>query len=295
MLSTSTPPVERSRPLLGTFVSVRVGGLVEAEAHRVIDAGFAAVERIHALMSFHEAGSDISALNRDAAQKPVAVAPETYAVIERGLEIAKASNGVFDFTVGAELAAWGFLPRPEGVPEPDPQASWRDIEMLDGQCVRFHRALWIDLGGIAKGYAVDCAVANVTALGAAQVCINAGGDLRVKGPEAERVLLRTGLASDTVPVVEIENGSLASSGGREHLKDHNGQSVGPHLHGARRIPVGTRSFVSVVAEDCIIADALTKVVLAQEAEAEPLLQAYGATAYLHNALQDWRVIGRQSE
>jgi thiamine biosynthesis lipoprotein len=299
MLSTSTPPVdpsvERARPLLGTFVSIKVGGLAEAEANRVIDEGFAAVARIHALMSFHEADSDISALNRDGAYKAVAVAPETYDVIRRGLDIAKASQGVFDFTVAAKLAAWGFLPRPEGAPEPDPQASWRDIELLGEQGVRFHRPLWIDLGGIAKGYAVDCAVAKVTALGAAQVCVNAGGDLRVKGPMAERVLLRTGLPGDTVPVVEIENGSLASSGGREHLKNHDGRLVGPHLHGARRAPVGTRSFVSVVAEDCIIADALTKVALARGREAEPLLRSYGATAYLHSARHGWRVIGRQSE
>ncbi|MBY0510906.1 MAG: FAD:protein FMN transferase, partial [Rhodospirillaceae bacterium] len=252
------------------------------------------VARIHALMSFHEADSDISVLNRDGARQAVIVAPETYDVIRRGLEIAKVSKGVFDFTVGADLAAWGFLPRPGNAPEPDPRASWRDIELLDGQNVRFHRPLWIDLGGIAKGYAVDCAVAKVTALGAPQVCINAGGDLRVKGPQAERVLLRTGLAGDSVPVVEIENGSLASSGGREHLKRHDGRLVGPHLHGARRTPVGTRSFVSVVAEDCIIADALTKVALARGREAAPLLRTFGATGYLHNARHGWRVIGRES-
>lgn len=291
--------MERARPLLGTFVSIKVGGLKEAAAHRVIDEGFAVVARIHALMSFHEADSDVSALNRSAAQRAVTVAPETYDVIRRGLEVAKASNGVFDFTVGAELAAWGFLPRPDGAPEPDPKASWRDIELLDGprdgQRVRFHRPLWVDLGGIAKGYAVDYAVAKATALGAPQVCINAGGDLRVQGPTAERVALRTGLPSDTVPVVEIENGSLASSGGREHLKRHDGRLVGPHLHGARRAPVGTRSFVSVVAEDCIIADALTKVALARGLKAGPLLRRYGATAYLHNARHGWRVIGRASE
>jgi thiamine biosynthesis lipoprotein len=79
------------------------------------------------------------------------------------------------------------------------------------------------------------------------------------------------------------------------LKRYNGRLVGPHLHGARRDPAGTRSFVSVVAEDCIIADALTKVVLARGMDADALLRARGATAYYHNTRSGWRVIGRESE
>jgi thiamine biosynthesis lipoprotein len=299
MLSSSAPTVERARPLLGTRVSIKLAGLAEAQANRLIDKGFDAVATVHALMSFHEAGSDVSALNREAARKSVAVAPETYEVIRCGLDIAAASKGVFDFTVARDLVQWGFLPRPEDAPDPDVQASWRDIELLDNGRIRFHRPLWIDLGGIAKGYAVDRAVATVTGDTDVQCCVNAGGDLRVKGKAPERVMLRTGLPvtlpSDTVPVVEIENGSLASSGGREHLKRYNGRLVGPHLHGARRDPAGTRSFVSVVAEDCIIADALTKVVLARGLDAETLLIARGATAYLHNTRSGWRVIGRESE
>jgi len=318
MPSSSPQTVERARPLLGTRVSIKVGGLSEADAHRAIDAGFAAVADVHALMSFHEATSDISALNREASRKSVAVSPHTFAVLQRGLEVAAASKGVFDFTVARDLVMWGFLPRPDDAPDPDPLATWRDIELLEGGRVRFHRPLWIDLGGIAKGYAVDRAVATVlstasntptsTPVGIPPVsdpvlnpapnpvscCVNAGGDLRVAGA-VERVLLRTGLPGDTVPVVELEGGSLASSGGREHLKRYNGRLVGPHLHGARRDPAGTRSFVSVAAQDCIIADALTKVVLARGLEAEPLLRAYGATAYLHNTRSGWRVIGRESE
>lgn len=289
------PPVERARPLLGTRVAIKVTGLAEADAHRAIDEGFAVVATIHGLMSFHEAGSDVSALNRNAAREAVTVAPETYEVMRHGLDLAAASKGVFDFTVASELVAWGFLPRPEGAPDADPKASWRDVELLEGHRVRFHRPLWIDLGGIAKGYAVDCAVAKVTAEAATQCCVNAGGDLRVHGSTAERVLLRTGVAGDTVPVVEIENGSLASSTGREHLKRHDGRLVGPHLHGTQRGTVGTRSFVSVAAQECVMADALTKVVLARGADAEPLLRAYGATAYLHTARHGWRTIGRESQ
>jgi FAD:protein FMN transferase len=284
-------PFERARPLLGTRVTLRVEGLSEFDAHRVIGAGFAVVADMHNLMSFHESASDVSALNRDAAHEPVRVSPYTYEVIKYGQELAAASEGIFDMTVAGQLVGWGFLPRPAGAAEPDPNASWRDIELLGDFFIRFHRPLWIDLGGIAKGYAVDCAVEKLSALGAAQCSVNAGGDLRVLGPVSEQVLLRTAAPGDTFPVLDIENGSIASSSGREHLKIHEGREVGPHLHGLQKNTVGTNSFVSVVAEHCMVADALTKVVLAGGEAFGALLRARGATAYLHDAEGRWSVIG----
>lgn len=288
------PPVERARPLLGTYVSIRVGGLGDKQAHQAIEVGFAAVSKIHALMSFHEAASETSRLNRDAAREAVTVTPETFEVIRCGLDISAATGGVFDMTVAPRLVDWGYLPRPEGVPEPDPAASWRDVELLPEHRVRFHRPLWLDFGGIAKGFAVDYAVKSVLEKGAKSVCVNAGGDLRISGPLSERVLLRTAVPSDTVPVLEIENGSIASSSGREHRKVQGGQEVGPHVHGLDRAAVGTQTFVSVVAERCVIADALTKVVLARGAEAESVLQTFGAAAYLQDARGGWRALGEKS-
>ena len=293
-LSSSPPQVERARPLLGTRVDIKVGGLSEAKAQPVIDAAFTVVTEIHYLMSFHDVRSDVSALNRGAVRGPMAVNPHTYEVIRQGLALGEASNGVFDITVASQLVDWGFLPRPEGSSDPDPRASWRDIELLGEGRIRFHRPLWLDLGGIAKGYAVDRAVQAIEALGAIQCSVNAGGDLRVSGPMSERVWLRTGASGDTVPVLDIENGSIASSSGRDQLRQIGSRRVGPHLHGVRKRAVGTRSFVSVVAEACVVADALTKVVLARGAEAGPLLRTFGATAYLHSARGGWRVVGGES-
>ena len=296
-MSTASPPpsVERARPLLGTYVSIRVGGLADPEAHAAIDRGFEVIAAIHDLMSFHERVSELSRLNREAAQGPVAVSSHTYEVLRRGLEISRLSDGAFDMTVGRELVAWGYLPRPEGAPEPDSDATWRDIELLDGGCVRFRRPLWLDLGGIAKGYAVDCAVQIIMAAGAASTAVNAGGDLRVAGPISERVLLRTAAPGDTVPVLEIEGGSIASSSGREHKKRYGDRDVGPHVHGLKREAMGVDSFVSVVAEECIMADALTKVVLARGPDADTLLRELGAAAYLQTAGGDWQVMGRGTE
>ena len=115
--------------------------------------------------------------------------------------------------------------------------------------MRFRRPLWIDLGGIAKGYAVDCAVAQLWAQGASRGCVNAGGDLRVLGSEPTRIYLRTeSVADGALPVVELADGSLASSSGRRLRRRRRGGFVGAHVDGASRRAVGTRRFACVIAE-----------------------------------------------
>ncbi|MDX2222862.1 MAG: FAD:protein FMN transferase [Rhodospirillaceae bacterium] len=288
--------IARARPLLGTLVSLSVDGVDETAAHAAIARGFAAIESIHRLMSFHEAASDVSRLNRDAHACWVTVAPATYRVLARAGEIAAATDGVFDITIAGRLVRWGFLPRPADAPAPQARATWRDIALAAPDRVRFGRPLWIDLGGIAKGYAVDAALAAMALPGTAQVVINAGGDVRVAGPAPERIVLRVpGHDAAQVPAVELMDGSIASSSGAEHARVHRGrqgrQVVGPHVHGRTRAPAGTRRFVSVLAPACIDADALTKVALVLGPRAAPTLRRFGATAYLHTARGGWRTLG----
>jgi thiamine biosynthesis lipoprotein len=283
-----TDIVKRSRPLLGTFVAIGVG-LPDAEALGAIEAGFAAIADVHRLMSFHEPDSDVSRLNRAGAGNTVAIDPGTFAVLSQAQRMAEYSNGIFDITVAPDLVAWGFLPRPPGGCEPDATASWRDIALLPSNTVRLRRPLWIDLGGIAKGYAVDRAIAAMDLAADVQCSVNASGDLRIQGPAPERILLRAPADGGQVPVVELENASLASSSGRDDLHTVAGEQVGPHVHGGTHCSIGTHSFVSVVARDCMTADALTKIVLALGSGADGVLKAHDATAYLHDG--QWRTFG----
>ena len=284
--------IQRARPLLGTNVSIRVEGMEERDALERIEAGFAEIADIHQLMSFHEPSSDISRLNCLAATEPVPVDRRTIAVLRQALETSTASDGVFDITIARALVDWGYLPRPDRAPDADPQASWRDITLLDDACVRFAKPLWIDLGGIAKGYAVDRAVERMALGETVQCCVNAGGDLRLTGPRAERILLRdTGSKGEDVPMIELENGSLASSSGRASSRTVASRRVGPHLNAMTHGAVGSRSFVSVAADSCMVADALSKVVLALGASASDSLRRFGATAYLHTPQKGWRILG----
>lgn len=279
----------RARPLLGTRVDIRVDNLPEGEANAAIDAGFAAIAEIHRLMSFHEPDSDVSRLNITGGGQ---VAAETFAVLSFAQELAAASAGVFDICIGTRLVDWGFLPRPLGGRQPDPAATWRDIALEAPDRVRFARPLWIDLGGIAKGYAVDMGLKAMALSPQAQCVINAGGDLRVSGPMPERIALRVpALDSAAIPAIEIADGSLASSSGSEQARVHQGATVGPHVDGASGGSASTRRFVSVTAVDCMAADALTKVVMAAGVDAEPVLRRYGATAYMFEADTGWKILG----
>ena len=284
----------RARPLLGTFVEVTAAGAPRADLDAAIEEAFRAVADVHRLMSFHERESDVSRLNRAAMLHPVAVDPRTLDVLRWSQQFAERSRGCFDITVARELVDWSLLPPPESPYRPDPDGSWRDVEIRADGRVQFRRPVWIDLGGIAKGYAVDCAIERLRAKGITQGCVNAGGDLRVLGPDPEPVRLdpRTAFARQS-PVLEIANASVASSGVRA-VRSRRHRVLGSHLHGRRRCAVGGRIFASVVAGRCVVADALTKIVLALGGSCKALLKEHAATAYLHSPRGGWHIVGVRS-
>jgi FAD:protein FMN transferase len=236
---------------------------------------------IHRLMSFQESTSDVSRLNREAARAPVTVHCHTFRVLAWAARIAQLSQGIFDASVGGALVERGLLDHPAAGVLPRYDASFRDIELRSARQVFFRRPLWVDLGGIAKGYAVDRAVAALHASGITSACVNAGGDLRIVGAHAERVTIRTAAAPvDALPVLDIRSGALATSGGAS--RSHAGGRVSCHVSGHTRQAVDERTTASVLAGRCVIADALTKVVLADEAAAAPLLRRFHAVAHIHH-------------
>jgi FAD:protein FMN transferase len=286
--------IQRARPLLGTLVAIAIDGVPAADAHELIGAGFETIEEIHRLMSFHAPTSDVSRLNREAAMHAVRVDPKTFAVLTRAVSFAAASDGAFDVTVGAKLVESGFLPRPEGACVPEPAASWRDIELSADGSVRFHRPLWIDVGGIAKGFAVDQAIERMASLPEAQRCVNAGGDLRVCGPGEQMVCLKLASRAAELPAVMLHNASLASSSGMHDRCAKDGAFSGPHIHGVYRRAIGHRSFVSVIARECVVADAFTKIVMAQGLRADALLRRFDATACLYHESRGWSRMGARA-
>src|SRR5258706_7997924 len=182
----------RARPLLGTLVEIRcdAADAHSGAAHRALQSAFATITTVQCLMSFQSPDSELSLLNCRAHREAVTVHRWTWRVLRACAELHRASDGLFDPALAAlRLVARGALPQPPG-PVPSPEASFADVLFRSGQRIQFRRPLWLGLGGIAQGFAVDLAVATLRSRGVRCAVVNAGGDLRVIGAEPVEIRLR---------------------------------------------------------------------------------------------------------
>lgn len=276
--------IRRARPLLGTFVEIEVAGAPRSEMDGAIDAAFDAVAQVHRLMSFHEPDSDVGRLNREAGTRPVSVHAWTFRVLETAVELDRCSGGRFDITIAPALQAIGLLPSLKDKSAPllrSPDA----IELLPDQAVRFRSTdVTIDLGGIAKGFAVDRAVAVLRDLGIPSGIVNAGGDLRAFGAQARTVHIRDP-RHPTRPVcrIEVTDSALASTARPVDLVDGGEPGSSAVIDPATQRPVRLIDGVTVRARSCMVADALTKIVMISGTDAGELLESYQADALLISA------------
>lgn len=276
----------RARPLLGTLVEIGAHGASAQTLDAAVERAFAAVQTIHELMSYHDPASDVSRLNRAGADC-IAVHPHTWDVLAIARDVAQASDGRFDVSIAPELVRHGYLPHHTDLTQPAPEANWQHIELLPGHRVRLARPLHLDLGGIAKGYAVDCAIGALQDAGMEAGRVNAGGDLRLFGGAAEPIHVRhPHTATCLLPLCQLSEGAVATSATYYSAREVDGRAVSPLIDAATRQPCAGARSVSVLAERCAVADALTKVVYADPAAALAALQRFGAHAIVLDADPD---------
>ncbi|MDP1864504.1 MAG: FAD:protein FMN transferase [Thiobacillus sp.] len=273
----------RARPLLGTLVEISARGASTQALNTAIEQAFVAVERIQSLMSYHDPKSDVSQLNRSGTTG-ITVDPHTWFVLDTARSIAEASNGLFDISIAPELVREGYLPHHADFAPADAAANWQHIELLPDHRVRFSRPLHIDLGGIAKGYAVDCALGALQDAGLLAGRVNAGGDLRLFGEAAETIRVRhPGAATQLLPLCQLREGAVATSASYFSQRQHQGRVVTPLINAATRQPCIDIRSVSVLTDQCMLADALTKVVFAEPDRAIAVLDHFGAHAVMIDA------------
>jgi thiamine biosynthesis lipoprotein len=261
----------RARPLLGTFVEISAGGAPRVALDAAIGRAFEAVAEVHRLMSPHDPHGDVARLNTEAARQAVRVHPSTHEVLRTACELHDITDGVFDVTLGSRSSP--SAPRPRSA-----------IGLLPGYRIRFHSAVRVDLGGIAKGFAVDRAIACLRASGIPRGVVNAGGDLAVFGEDAAVVAIRDPRHPEReLCRIKVRNAALASSGGRfdpfVSPEPTDTEIVDPETGAPIREILGA----TVRATSCMIADALTKVVMLTGESAAPLLARYEASALFVSA------------
>lgn len=274
----------RARPLLGTLVEIAASGATPDTVQLAISNAFDAVERVHQLMSYQSPDSDISRINREGFDRPVTVAWHTWHVLQTAARFSEASDGLFDITIAPTLTKLGFLPRHPDFPRISGQGNWRHVLLLPDNQVRLERRLRIDVSGIAKGYAVDLAIAALQEAGMCSGRVNAGGDLRVFGETAQIIHVRhPGSPTQMLPVVELRQGAAATSAGYYTQRRYQGRMVTPLINPHTRVAAEVQRSVTILADDCMTADALTKVVHADPYSAVDKLARFDARALMLEA------------
>jgi len=280
-MTSASNSLRRARPLLGTFVEIAVAGAAPMEMNAAIDDGFAAMADVHRLMSFHEPTSDVSRLNRHASLEAVAVHPWTYQVLDLALELHRRSTGAFDIAVAPALQALDLLPRVAGGAASPAAAGSAAIELCPDCRVRLLRpGLTVDMGGIAKGFAVDRALSALRRRGMTQALVNAGGDMAVFGHD-EPVAVHIRDPGNPLAVLyrsTIRNEAIATSGGRIDPMRAAASAGSAVIEPRSRQPVRAIAGASVRAATCVVADALTKIVMIMGEGSTPLLKQYHASA-----------------
>jgi len=248
-----TLSIQRVRPALGTLVAIEAAGRAEAELLTGIDEAYAAVERVGALMHPRKSGSDLARLNMARSGDAILIDPWTYSLLVLARELHALTGGVFDPCT------------------PDARGRMADLDLDAVDHVTLRAPVSIDLGGIAKGFAVDRAIEALRASGCTAGLVNAGGDLRVFGSAPRPLLVR--LASGVAVQIELANAALAVSAPSSQGSplEHRG-----YYDGSTKKWVAGRA-AAVLANEARVADSLTKcVMLCSESAADNVLRRFGA-------------------
>lgn len=280
---------------MGTRIVVELWADDAVRGNAAIDAVMAEMNRIDLAMSTYKPDSELSRLNARAAREPVRVSAELFDLLNTAMEYSRITGGAFDVTYASVGFMYDFRarqrPSDTAIAAALPAVNYKLVQLDKARrTVRYLReGVRIDLGGIAKGHAVDLAAEALRKAGVTAFRINAGGDLRVGGGDPQPVVLAVpDLAAAGRPVIELCAGGLASS-----AVVVGPAAVGPaaHFDGRTREAARAGRFVTVVAPQCALADALTKVVLALGPASAAILAAFGATAYLYAPAEGWQTLG----
>jgi thiamine biosynthesis lipoprotein len=257
-------PLTETRLLMGTTVTVEAAGLAAKRLEDAVTAAFAEIARIEALMTPHRPESDISRLSAAATEASVSV--ETAEVLRTGLAVAARSGGAFDPTLGRLKALWGIEAETPHIPTPTEIAAALEgtgpaALTVTGTRVRKRMPqLAVDLGGIAKGYAIDRALAVLREHGVTSAAVNAGGDIGLLGDKQGRPW-RIGVQHPRRPgeiltTVAAVDRAVVTSGDYERYFERDGRRYHHLFDPATGFPADRCQSVTVLAPSAMLADAL---------------------------------------
>ena len=263
------------RFLMGTIVEV-----VSADP-AAADIVFNEIKRIENILSKYREDSDVSLLNKSGSIMP---SQELFFIVNKAKEFWQLSNGAFDITVAPLMDLWGFTNRQFRLP--GEQEIKNTLKLIGSDKIILNekkkeltfkeKGMKIDLGAIAKGYAVDCAVEKLKKAGIKSALINAGGDIYCLGDKDGKpwqVAIQNPRGKGFVKNLELKDRAVATSGDYEQFFETGGKRYSHIFNPKTGRPSEEKVIsVTVVANDCLTADALatTIFVLGRQKAAELL-------------------------
>jgi thiamine biosynthesis lipoprotein len=261
---------QREEAIMGTRVAVELWSEDAALAERAMDEVIAEMRRTDELMSTYKPESQLSQVNAHAHERPVQVDEDIIEVVERALAMSKLSGGAFDVT----YASVGYLydyrahqrPSEQQIAAALPGVDYRQVQVdREARTIRFLRkGVRIDLGGIAKGYAVDRSIDHLRKLGIEHAMVNAGGDTRLLGDRRGKPWV-VGIRDPrnegrVVTRLPLEDEAISTSGDYERYFEEDGVRYHHILvPGTGQSARGVRS-ATVIGDDATLTDALSTTV-----------------------------------
>lgn len=255
--------------VFGTLADISVWGADEKAARAAVDAVAADFQRMHHEWHAWEPGPLVELNAAIAAGQSAPVPSSIVPLIERSQEIYLRSEGLFNAGIGRLLNLWGFQSseRPSG-PPPSREAiaallaenpAMTDLELKDGVLRSTNPAVQLDFGGIAKGYAVELALARLRSFGIDNAIVNAGGGLGVIGRHGDRpwrVGVRHPQGQGVLASLEVRDGEhVHTSGNYERFREHEGLRYAHILDPRTGWPVDSITSCTVISRDGTLADA----------------------------------------
>jgi thiamine biosynthesis lipoprotein len=266
------PEIERTEQVMGTYATITIIDGNTTRANIAMDAAFEEITRIEALMSLYNESSEVSALNRNGTNW-TALSRDTIYVLKKADYYSRISNGSFDITCNPLLNLWMVKAKEEGrMPTPEEIEDARELVGYDqlvidvgGNRARFEKeGMSITLGGIAKGYAVDCACKKLTDAGIKHALVNIGGDMRAIGDKNgvpwEVALQNPRDKSEYITIIKLDNESVTTSGDYERYFFEDGKRVHHIIDPQTGYSADECISVTVITKNCVDADALSTTV-----------------------------------
>jgi thiamine biosynthesis lipoprotein len=256
---------------MGTLATVTVTADAAGRIEPVAAGVRAIFDRLDRELSSYRPDSTISRLADEAGLAPVAVSEDTYRVLSLSQHFGDVSGGAFDVTVAPLVSLWGFngAPVPQALPSEQEirrrqkLVDYRRLVLRDGTAFLPVKGMAVDVGGIAKGYAVDRAYDYCRREGLRDFLIDFSGNMRAYGRPEWREDWQVGVRdpldpSQIIGKIALSSGmALASSGSYERFVDISGQRYSHILDPRTGYPVAGTASVTVLCSDATSADALS--------------------------------------